>query len=177
VRGRDLGFIAEAQERMKAVEIPTGYWLTLSLLLIMLFFTALGNAKDALPFFSGVPLALTGGIAALWLREIPISITMGVGFIALSDIAVLNGLVMISSTTSASRAVGGGRFRRLARPPASRAHDRTRRRARSRADGHHHRHWRRGAAPAWRPSLSAEFSVPRCSRSSTEPLLTTPTTA
>ncbi len=118
VRGRDLGsFVAEAQQRMESVEIPTGYWMTwggtfeqllsasqrlkivvpLSLLLIfMLLFMAFGNVKDALLVFSGVPLALTGGIAALWLRDIPLSITAGVGFIALSGVAVLNGLVMIS---------------------------------------------------------------------------------
>ena len=118
VRGRDLGsFVAEAQQRMEAVEIPTGYWMTwggtfeqllsasqrlkivvpLSLLLIfVLLLMAFGNVKDALIVFSGVPLALTGGIAALWLRDIPLSITAGVGFIALSGVAVLNGLVMIS---------------------------------------------------------------------------------
>ena len=118
VRGRDLGsFVAEAQEKMAAVEIPTGYWVTwggtfeqllsatkrlqivvpASLLLIfMLLFMAFGNVKDALLVFSGVPLALTGGIAALWLRDIPLSISAGVGFIALSGVAVLNGLVMIS---------------------------------------------------------------------------------
>ena len=118
VRGRDLGsFVAEAQQRMEAVEIPTGYWMTwggtfeqllsaakrlqivvpLSLLLIfMLLFMAFGNVKDALLVFSGVPLALTGGIVALWLRDIPLSISAGVGFIALSGVAVLNGLVMIT---------------------------------------------------------------------------------
>ena len=118
VRGRDLGsFVAEAQEMMGSVEIPTGYWVTwggtfeqllsatnrlqivvpASLLLIFtLLFMAFGNFKDALLVFSGVPLALTGGIAALWLRDIPLSISAGVGFIALSGVAVLNGLVMIS---------------------------------------------------------------------------------
>ncbi len=118
VRGRDLGsFVAEAQQRMETVKIPTGYWMTwggtfeqllsatkrlkivvpLSLLLIfMLLFMAFGNVKDALLVFSGVPLALTGGVAALWLRDIPLSITAGVGFIALSGVAVLNGLVMIT---------------------------------------------------------------------------------
>ncbi len=118
VRGRDLGsFVAEAQERMKSVEIPTGYWMTwggtfeqlisaskrlqivvpVSLLLIFgLLFATLGNGKDSLLVFSGVPLALTGGILALWLRDIPLSISAGVGFIALSGVAVLNGLVMIS---------------------------------------------------------------------------------
>src|SRR3546814_6033839 len=55
-----------------------------------------GSAKDATIVFSGVPLALTGGVLALWLRDIPFSISTGVGFIALSGVAVLNGLVMIS---------------------------------------------------------------------------------
>lgn len=55
-----------------------------------------GSARDALLVFSGVPLALTGGVFALWLRDIPLSISSGVGFIALSGVAVLNGLVMIS---------------------------------------------------------------------------------
>ncbi len=118
VRGRDLGsFVAEAQQSMEAVKIPTGYWVTwggtfeqllsaakrlqivvpLSLLLIfLLLFMAFGKVKDALLVFSGVPLALTGGILALWLRDIPLSITAGVGFIALSGVAVLNGLVMIT---------------------------------------------------------------------------------
>ena len=142
VRGRDLGsFVAEAQQQMEAVEIPTGYWMTwggtfeqllsaskrlqivvpLSLLLIfMLLFMAFGNVKDALLVFSGVPLALTGGIAALWLRDIPLSITAGVGFIALSGVAVLNGLVMITfinnlrqSGTSLEDAVFNGSLTRL----------------------------------------------------------------
>ena len=142
VRGRDLGsFVAEAQQRMAAVELPTGYWMTwggtfeqllsaskrlqlvvpLSLLLIfMLLFMAFGNVKDALIVFSGVPLALTGGIAALWLRDIPLSISAGVGFIALSGVAVLNGLVMISfinnlrqSGTPLADAVFNGSLTRL----------------------------------------------------------------
>jgi cobalt-zinc-cadmium resistance protein CzcA len=57
---------------------------------------AFGTVKDALLVFTGVPLALTGGIAALGLRGIPLSISAGVGFIALSGVAVLNGLVMVS---------------------------------------------------------------------------------
>ncbi len=118
VRGRDLGsFVAEAQERMKELETPAGYWITwggqfeqllsatkrlqivvpVSLMLIfMLLFMTFGNAKDALLVFSGVPLALTGGVVSLWLRDIPLSISAGVGFIALSGVAVLNGVVMIS---------------------------------------------------------------------------------
>ncbi|MFZ5861355.1 MAG: efflux RND transporter permease subunit [Nitrospirota bacterium] len=119
VRGRDLGsFVSEAQQAIEAqVSIPAGYWtswggqfeqmlsaarrlqvvvpLALGLIFVLLFMT-FGTTKDALLVFTGVPLALTGGVAALWLREIPLSISAGVGFIALSGVAVLNGLVMIS---------------------------------------------------------------------------------
>ena len=119
VRGRDLGgFVTEAQSRVtSAVTVPAGYWLEyggtfeqllsatkrlqivvpVALLLIFgLLFMSFGNAKDALLVFTGVPLALTGGVTALWIREIPLSISAGVGFIALSGVAVLNGLVMLS---------------------------------------------------------------------------------
>jgi heavy metal efflux system protein len=119
VRGRDLGsFVAEAQRRVEAeVSLPAGYWMTwggqfenliaarqrlafvvpLSLLLIFaLLFASFGSVKHTLIVFSGVPLALTGGILALWVRDIPFSISAGVGFIALSGIAVLNGLVLVS---------------------------------------------------------------------------------
>lgn len=119
VRARDLGsFVAEVQERIaREVELPTGYWLDyggtfeqlisaatrlqivvpVALLLIFgLLFMSFDNARDALLVFTGVPLALTGGVAALWMRGIPHSISAGVGFIALSGVAVLNGLVLIS---------------------------------------------------------------------------------
>ena len=118
VRGRDLGsFVAEVQQRLSEVKLPPGYWLEyggtfeqlesasrrlqivvpVALLLIFgLLFMSFGSAKDALLVFSGVPLALTGGVFALWMREIPLSISAGIGFIALSGVAVLNGLVMIS---------------------------------------------------------------------------------
>lgn len=119
VRARDLGsFIAEAQQALQSeLALPTGYWLgyggtfeqlqsatdrltwlvPLTLLLIFaLLFSALNSAKDALVVFSGVPLALTGGIAALLLRDMPLSISAAVGFIALSGIAVLNGVVMMA---------------------------------------------------------------------------------
>lgn len=119
VRERDLGsFIGEAQERIATqVELPDGYWIEyggtfeqlqsaatrlqivvpLALLLIFGLLMALfRSTKDALVVFSGVPLALTGGIAALLLRSIPFSISAGVGFIALSGVAVLNGLVMLT---------------------------------------------------------------------------------
>ncbi|MBE2291615.1 MAG: efflux RND transporter permease subunit, partial [Xanthomonadaceae bacterium] len=119
VRGRDLGgFVAELQQRLATeVELPTGYWLDyggtfeqlisasqrlavvvpVTLLIIMaLLFWAFGSLKDAAIVFTGVPLALTGGVVALALRGIPLSISAGVGFIALSGVAVLNGLVMIA---------------------------------------------------------------------------------
>jgi cobalt-zinc-cadmium resistance protein CzcA len=118
VRGRDLGsFVADAQTAIDAVKVPPGYWLdyggtfeqlqsaskrlsivvpvTLALILGLLIL-AFGSVRDALVIFSGVPLALTGGVLALWLRDIPLSISAGVGFIALSGVAVLNGLVMVS---------------------------------------------------------------------------------
>ncbi len=119
VRGRDLGsFVAEAQAAVNAsVKLPAGYWLgwggqfeqlmsasqrlaivvPVALALIyFLLFTSLGSAKDAFIVFSGVPMALTGGVLALALRDIPLSISAGVGFIALSGVAVLNGLVIIA---------------------------------------------------------------------------------
>jgi cobalt-zinc-cadmium resistance protein CzcA len=119
VRNRDLGsFVQDARAAIEAnVDIPAGYWIgyggtfeqlisatrTLQivvpsalLLIFLLLFTAFGSARDAAIVFSGVPLALTGGVAALWFRDIPLSISAGVGFIALSGIAVLNGMVMIS---------------------------------------------------------------------------------
>ena len=119
VRGRDIGsFVAEAQERLGAqIKMPSGYWITWGgtfeqlqsaakrlqivvpvalLLIFMLLFAMFNNVKDGLMVFTGVPFALTGGILALWLRDIPFSISAGVGFIALSGVAVLNGLVMIA---------------------------------------------------------------------------------
>jgi cobalt-zinc-cadmium resistance protein CzcA len=66
------------------------------LLIFVLLFMAFGTATDALLIYTGIPLALTGGILALWFRGIPLSISAGVGFIALSGVAVLNGVVMIS---------------------------------------------------------------------------------
>jgi cobalt-zinc-cadmium resistance protein CzcA len=119
VRGRDLGgFVAEAQERIAAeVALPAGYWMTwggqfenliaarqrLSLvvplalgLIFVLLLLSFGSVKHALLVYTGVPLALTGGILALLWRDMPFSISAGVGFIALSGVAVLNGLVMLS---------------------------------------------------------------------------------
>ncbi|MDN5781148.1 MAG: CusA/CzcA family heavy metal efflux RND transporter, partial [Luteimonas sp.] len=119
VRGRDLGsFVSDVQRAIsREVSLPEGYWIgyggtfeqltsasrrlaivvPATLLLIFgLLFMAFGSVKDAGIVFTGVPLALTGGVIALWLRDIPLSISAGVGFIALSGIAVLNGLVMIS---------------------------------------------------------------------------------
>ena len=119
VRGRDLGgFVSELRERVSSeVKVPSGYWveyggsfeqlvsarerlsIVVPLALFMIFgllFMAFGSGRDAAVIFSGVPLALTGGVLALWLRDIPMSISAGVGFIALSGVAVLNGIVMLS---------------------------------------------------------------------------------
>ncbi|MGE3476081.1 MAG: efflux RND transporter permease subunit [Rhodospirillaceae bacterium] len=120
VRGRDLGgFVTEVRERIDSeVKLPTGYFLayggtfeqlesasqrltllvpvTLAMIFALLMMT-FGSAKDALLVFSGVPLALTGGVISLVLRGIPLSITAGVGFITLSGVAVLTGVVMVSA--------------------------------------------------------------------------------
>ncbi|NWK46115.1 MULTISPECIES: CusA/CzcA family heavy metal efflux RND transporter [Ralstonia] len=119
VRGRDIGsFVPEAAAAIQQqVKIPTGYWMTWGgtfeqlqsattrlqvvvpvalLLVFVLLFAMFNNIKDGLLVFTGIPFALTGGILALWLRGIPLSISAAVGFIALSGVAVLNGLVMLS---------------------------------------------------------------------------------
>ncbi len=115
---RDLGsFVSELQTTLQNVELPEGYWLgyggqfenlqsakarmlwvvPMALLLVFALLVAVfHNFQDSLLVFSGVPFALTGGILALWLRDIPFSMSAGVGFIALSGVAVLNGLVMLS---------------------------------------------------------------------------------
>ena len=119
VRGRDLAsFVADAQKQVaQRVKLPSGSWIAwggqfeqlvsatqrlaivvpiaLSVIFLLLLLS-LGSAADALLVFSGVPLALTGGVVALLLRGIPLSISAGIGFIALSGVAVLNGLVIIS---------------------------------------------------------------------------------
>jgi len=119
VRGRDLGsFVTDVQQAVERnIDIPPGYWIEYGgtfeqlqsasqrllivvpatlLLIVLLLVMALGSIRDSAIIFSGVPLALTGGVLALLLRDIPLSISAGVGFIALSGIAVLNGLVMLS---------------------------------------------------------------------------------
>jgi heavy metal efflux system protein len=119
VRGRDLGSVVEeAQQRVaRGVKLPAGYWITWGgqsenlvaarqrlaivvpacfAMIFLLLLGAMGSARDALLVFSAVPLALTGGVFALWLRGMPFSISAAVGFIALSGVAVLNGLVMLS---------------------------------------------------------------------------------
>jgi cobalt-zinc-cadmium resistance protein CzcA len=83
--------LASASQRL-AIVVPIAL-----LLIFVLLFTSLGSAADSALVFSGVPLALTGGIAALQLRGIPLSISAGVGFITLSGVAVLNGLIIISA--------------------------------------------------------------------------------
>lgn len=119
VEGRDLGsFILDTKSLMgDELNLPSGYWseyggtfeqlesasnrlmilVPLTLLLIFgLLYGAFGSVRDSLIIFSGVPLALTGGVLALVLRDMPLSISAAVGFIALSGIAVLNGVVMLS---------------------------------------------------------------------------------
>jgi cobalt-zinc-cadmium resistance protein CzcA len=119
VRERDIGsYVAEAQQRIQQeVNIPAGYWINwggtfeqlqkasdrlkivvpmVLLLVFILLYAMFNNLKDGLIVFTGIPFALTGGVLMLWLRDIPLSISAGVGLIALSGIAVLNGLVMIS---------------------------------------------------------------------------------
>lgn len=119
VRGRDIGsFVTEAQEKIDAqVKVPAGEWLTWGgqfenlqaarsrlmivvpacfFMIFLMLFTAFGNVREALLVFSGVPLAISGGILTLYLRGMPFSISAAVGLIALSGIAVLNGLVMVT---------------------------------------------------------------------------------
>lgn len=143
VRGRDLGsFVAEAQQKVDAsVKLSEGYWITwggqfenlmaarqrlmvvvpLALFLIfMLLFASFQSVQLAALVFTGVPLALTGGVFALWLRDMPFTISAGVGFIALSGVAVLNGLMLVSfirqlrtAGLSVEEAVVQGCLRRL----------------------------------------------------------------
>ncbi|QDO84219.1 CusA/CzcA family heavy metal efflux RND transporter [Shewanella psychropiezotolerans] len=119
VEGRDLGSFIKDTKRLMGDELnlPSGYWseyggtfeqlesasdrlmiiVPLTLLLIFgLLYSAFGSIRDSMIIFSGVPLALTGGVLALVLRDMPLSISAAVGFIALSGIAVLNGVVMLS---------------------------------------------------------------------------------
>ncbi|MEO3715250.1 efflux RND transporter permease subunit [Roseateles flavus] len=123
VRGRDIGsFVAQAQAGLQEqLKLPSGYWISWGgtfeqlesatarlqlvvpvalLLVFVLLFAMFGNVRDGLLVFTGVPFALSGGLVALWLRGIPLSISAGVGFIALSGVAVLNGLVMIACIRS-----------------------------------------------------------------------------
>jgi cobalt-zinc-cadmium resistance protein CzcA len=120
VRGRDIGsFVADAQKAIEnQVQIPAGYWLEWGgqfknlqeasqrlmivvpacfFFIFLLLFAALNSVKQALLVFTGIPLAVVGGVFTLVLLGMPFSISAGVGFIALSGISVLNGLVMISS--------------------------------------------------------------------------------
>lgn len=119
IKNRDIGsFVAEAQQVIgQQVKVPAGYWIAWGgqfenlqsasqrlkivipvalLLVFVLLFAMFHNVKDGLLVFTGIPFALTGGIVALWLRDIPLSISAAIGFIALCGVAVLNGLVMIA---------------------------------------------------------------------------------
>lgn len=120
IRGRDIAsVVAEAQGKVTSqIKLPPGYYISWGgqfenlaaaqqrmtvvvpacfFLIFLLLYSALGSPRDALLVFSAVPLALTGGIIALWLRGMPFSVSAAVGFIALSGVAVLNGLVMMTS--------------------------------------------------------------------------------
>lgn len=119
VRGSDLNsFVSAAMKKIEQnLKLPSAYWISwggqfeqmesaagrlqwvvpaVLFIIYLLLFVALGHLRDAFLVFTGIPLALTGGVVALWLRGIPLSISAGVGFIALSGVAVLNGLVIIS---------------------------------------------------------------------------------
>ncbi|WP_353141112.1 efflux RND transporter permease subunit [Acinetobacter pragensis] len=118
VEGRDLGsFVSDLQTQLDAYELPSGYWieyggqfenlasakarmqLVIPLALLTIFVLLMAvfrNVKESLLVFTGVPFALTGGVLFLWLRDIPLSMSAGIGFIALSGVAVLNGLVMLT---------------------------------------------------------------------------------
>lgn len=120
IRGRDIAsVVSEAQGKVTGqIKLPAGYYISWGgqfenlaaaqqrmmlvvpacfFLIFLLLYSALGSPRDALLVFSAVPLALTGGIVALWLRDMPFSVSAAVGFIALSGVAVLNGLVMMTS--------------------------------------------------------------------------------
>ena len=118
VEGRDLGsFVSDVQTQLKAYTLPSGYWIeyggqfenlasakarmqiVIPLALITIFILLMAvfhDVKESLLVFTGVPFALTGGVLFLWLRDIPLSMSAGIGFIALSGVAVLNGLVMLT---------------------------------------------------------------------------------
>ncbi|MFC5548316.1 efflux RND transporter permease subunit [Massilia aerilata] len=122
VRGRDLGsFVGELQAKLDKVRLPAGVWLSLGgqfenlqaaskrltlvipaalALVFALLYLMFNSVKDGLLVFSGIPFAMSGGVLALWLRGLPLSISAAVGFIALSGVAVLNGLVMIAFVRS-----------------------------------------------------------------------------
>jgi len=147
VRERDIASVVEeARGRIKQeVKLPPGYWTAWGgqfenlqqarqrlaivvpacfALIYLLLMSALGSARDAALVFTAIPLALTGGVLALWLRGMPFSVSAAVGFIALSGVAVLNGLVMLTSIRqlmadglSKSEAIAQGAVTRL-RPVA-----------------------------------------------------------
>jgi len=118
VRGRDLGgFVGDVQARLAQIKLPPGTWLgvggqfenlqtasrrlalviPLALALVFaLLYLMFDSVRDGLLVFSGIPFAMSGGVLALWLRGLPLSMSAAVGFIALSGVAVLNGLVMIA---------------------------------------------------------------------------------
>jgi cobalt-zinc-cadmium resistance protein CzcA len=119
LRGRDTaGFVNEARQRIHAeIKMPPGYYYEFGgqfenlqkarerlalivpaalLFIFMLIFLNFGSLRQALLVYTVIPLAVTGGVLALWLRGMPLTISAGVGFIALSGIAVLNGIMLVS---------------------------------------------------------------------------------
>jgi cobalt-zinc-cadmium resistance protein CzcA len=119
LRGRDVeSWVVEAQQKVQdQIKLPSGYTVEFGgqfknlqeararlmvivpvalLVIFLLIFMAFGSLRQAFLVFTGIPLAVTGGIFALWLRELPFSISAGIGFIALSGVAVLNGVMMVS---------------------------------------------------------------------------------
>lgn len=120
LRGRDVeSFVTEAKAKVAAeIKLPPGYTIEFGgqfknlqeararlgvivpaalAVIFLLIFAAFGSLRQALLIFTGIPLAVTGGVFALWARDLPFSISAGIGFIALSGVAVLNGLMLVST--------------------------------------------------------------------------------
>ena len=174
LRGRDVeSFVLEAQKKVaEQVKLPSGYTVEFGgqfknlqeararlgiivpvalIVIFLLIFMAFGSLRQALLIYTGIPLAVTGGIFALWLRGMPFSITAGVGFIALSGVAVLNGLMMVSyfnQLREAGTIPAGCNHGRFSYPLAACDDDRPGRQSRLSADGSRQRRGRRGPAPA-----------------------------
>lgn len=120
VRGRDVGsFVEDARERIEEeVALPQGYYVSFAgqfehmerarlrlmivvpaalLLVFFLLYTSMNSVRDALIIFTGAPFAALGGLVALWVRGMPFTVSAGVGFVAVSGVAMLAGLVLVST--------------------------------------------------------------------------------